>query len=363
MKTYPVPMVPGPVRAHPEVLEAYRVDYGSADLEQDFVELYLRTVENLQRILATASAVVIFQGEGMMALWGALKSCLAPGDRVLAIATGVFGHGIGEMAAAIGAEVRKVVIPDNETLSDLEACERAIAEFMPKMITAVHCETPSGTLNPLAGLGRLKTAAGVPLFYVDAVSSIGGAPVLPDEWNVDLCLGGGQKCLSALPDICFLSVSPMAWEAVAAVGYAGYDALMPFRTAAADHYFPYTPCWQSTAALNAGAQVLLKEGLENVFARHATVAEYCRERLASIGFTLFPAPGAVPSPTVTAVNVPTGVDWTDFDGRLRRRGLAVGGSYGKMAGRVFRLGHMGTQADLRLVKKAIDIIEAEGPGR
>lgn len=361
MKSYPIPMVPGPVKAHPSVLEAYRTDYGSADMEPEFVALYRETEAHLQRILETRSAVVIFQGEGMMALWGALKSALEPGDRVLAVATGVFGDGIGDMAAAIGAEVRKVSLPYNETLADLDACERAIAEFRPKMITAVHCETPSGTLNPLEGLGRLKAAAGVPLFYVDAVSSIGGTPVPVDAWGIDLCLGGGQKCLAALPDVCFLSVSERAWEEIERVDYRGYDALKPFRTAAADHYFPYTPCWQSTAALNAAAAALLAEGLANSFERHATVAEYCRERLLAIGYTLFPAPAAVPSPTVTAVNLPPRVDWPEFDRRLRRHGLVVGGSWGPMAGKIFRLGHMGTQADLKLVKRALDILESEFP--
>ncbi|HSV94200.1 MAG TPA: 4Fe-4S binding protein, partial [Desulfobacterales bacterium] len=153
MKTYPIPMVPGPVKAHPDVLAAYRVDYGSADLEPEYVELYTRTEANLRRILQTRSAVVVFLGEGMMALWGALKSCLAPGDRVLAVGTGIFGYGIGDMAAAIGAEVRTVGLPYDRTLSDLTAVAEAIAEFKPRMITAVHCETPSGTLNPLAGLG------------------------------------------------------------------------------------------------------------------------------------------------------------------------------------------------------------------
>jgi aspartate aminotransferase-like enzyme len=362
MKTYPIPMVPGPVRAHPGVLEAYRTDYGSADIETEFVELYLKTEAHLRRIMQTRNSVVILQGEGMMALWGALKSAIAPGDRVLAVATGVFGDGIGDMAAAIGAEVRKVSLPYDETLADLAACERAVAEFRPKMITAVHCETPSGTLNPLAGLGRLKAEAGVPLFYVDAVASIGGAPVPTDAWGIDLCLGGGQKCLAALPDVCFLSVSDRAWEAIAAVDYRGYDALKPFRSAAAEHYFPYTPCWHSTAALNAAAEALLREGLENCWARHATVAEYCRERLEALGYALFPAAGAVPSPTVTAVKLPEGVAWRDFDARLRRRGLVVGGSWGPMAGRIFRLGHMGTQADLRLVKQALDVLEAEAPG-
>jgi aspartate aminotransferase-like enzyme len=340
-------------------MEAYRVDYGSADLEKEYVELYTRTEANLKAILQTKAAVVIFLGEGMMALWGALKSCLAPGDRVLSIGTGVYGYGIGEMAAAGGAEVRTVGLPYNETLSDLSEVKKAIAGFKPKMITVVHCETPSGTLNPIDGLGRLKQEMGVPLLYVDAVSSIGGAPVLPDEWHIDLCLGGAQKCLSALPDSCFLSVSAQAWEVIEKVNYAGYDAIKPFRTAVEKHYFPYTPGWQATAGLNAGAEAILQEGLDACFRRHAEVAAFCRKRLVEIGYTLFPAPDAVPAPTVTAVNVPEGITWADFDARLRRHGMVAGGSYGPIAGKVFRLGHMGTQADMGLVKQALGVLETE----
>jgi len=361
MKTYPIPMVPGPVKAHPAVLEAYRVDYGSADLENEYIELYTQTEANLKRILQTGSSVVIFLGEGMMALWGALKSCLLPGDRVLAIGTGVYGYGIGDMAAGLGAEVRTVGLAYNETLSDLAEVARAISEFKPKMITAVHCETPSGTLNPIDGLGRLKHEMEVRLLYVDAVSSIGGVPVLPDEWHIDLCLGGAQKCLSALPDTCFLSVSESAWEAVEEVNYIGYDAIKPFKTAVARHYFPYTPGWQATAGLNAGAQAILNEGLEACFKRHADVAAYCRTRLEEAGYILFPGPNAVPSPTVTAVNVPGSISWAEFDRRLRRQGLVAGGSYGPIAGKVFRLGHMGTQADLTLIDQALKVLEAEMP--
>jgi aspartate aminotransferase-like enzyme len=359
MKTYPIPMVPGPVKAHPAVLEAYRVDYGSADLEKEYVELYTQTETNLKAILKTKNSVVIFLGEGMMALWGALKSCLVPGDRVLAIGTGVYGYGIGEMAAAVGAEVRTLGLPYNETLADLSEVQKTIGGFKPKMITVVHCETPSGTLNPIDGLGRLKQEMGVPLLYVDAVSSIGGAPVLPDEWHIDLCLGGAQKCLSALPDTCFLSVSARAWEIIERANYVGYDAIKPFKTAVEKHYFPYTPGWQATAGLNAGAEAILREGVDACFRRHADVASYCRKRLIEIGYTLFPAPGAVPAPTVTAVNVPEGIAWSDFDQRLRRHGLVVGGSYGPIAGKVFRLGHMGTQADMGPVKQALGVLEME----
>jgi aspartate aminotransferase-like enzyme len=143
------------------------------------------------------------------------------------------------------------------------------------------------------------------------------------------------------------------------VNYVGYDAIKPFKTAVEKHYFPYTPGWQATAGLNAGAEAVLKEGLENCFKRHEDVAACCRKRLAEIGYSLYPAPGAVPSPTVTAVNVPDGVAWNDFDQRLRRHGLVAGGSYGPTAGKVFRLGHMGTQAEMSLVEQALDVLEKE----
>jgi len=357
MKTYPIPMVPGPVMVHQAVLNAYQVNYGSSDLESEFLELYNQCKGRLQKIMATRSSVVIQTGEGMLGLWGALKSCLKPGDRVLAIATGVFGDGIGDMAERVGARVQKVSLGYNETISDIDALEKTIREFRPKMITAVHCETPSGTLNPMEDLGRLKHDLGVPLLYVDAVSSIGGTPVVTDAWHIDLCLGGSQKCLSSLSDITFLSVSDAAWDTIEEVAYNGYDAIKPFRTAQENHYFPYTPNWHGIAGLNAGADVILKEGLENCFDRHERVASWCRDRLDKIGLSLFPLPGAVSSPTVTAVNVPENISWADFDHLLREQGLVVGGSYGPLAEKVFRLGHMGTQAEQHLVEQALGIIE------
>jgi aspartate aminotransferase-like enzyme len=356
MITYPIPMVPGPVKVVREVMEAYQTNYGSADMEAEFLALYNQTETNLKTILSTQNQVVIQSGEGMLALWSGLKSCLVPRDRVLSIATGVFGDGIGDMAASIGAEVRKISLPYNATISDMDEIERAIEGFKPKMITVVHCETPSGTLNPIAELGRVKKERDVPLLYVDAVSSIGGAPVLTDEWNIDLCLGGSQKCLSSLPDMAFLSVSEAAWDIIGQVAYVGYSALEPFRTAQAKHYFPCTPNWHGVAGLNAGAELILKEGLSNSFSRHEEAAQLCRRKIRELGLALFAAPDAVPAPTITAVNVPQGISWSEFDAKLRCEGLVVAGSYGPMANQVFRLGHMGTQADKDLVIQALDII-------
>jgi aspartate aminotransferase-like enzyme len=135
-------MILGPVSVPAEVLAAYQTDFGSGDLEPEFLELYNRTEANLQTILGTRNAVAIQTGEGMLALWSALKSCIRPGERVLALATGVFGYGIGDMARSIGAEVRTLGLPYDETFHDWGAVEEAIAAFKPKMITVVHCETP-----------------------------------------------------------------------------------------------------------------------------------------------------------------------------------------------------------------------------
>ncbi|MDH3881897.1 MAG: alanine--glyoxylate aminotransferase family protein, partial [Desulfobacteraceae bacterium] len=143
METYPIPMVPGPVKLPQTVLDAYQTNFGSADLEAEFLELYNKTESNLKMILCTKNRVVIQSGEGMLALWSALKSCLLPGDGVLTIATGVFGDGIGDMALSIGADVNKIRLPYNETISDMSEIEAAIVQFKPKMITVVHCETPS----------------------------------------------------------------------------------------------------------------------------------------------------------------------------------------------------------------------------
>ncbi len=357
MHNYPISMVPGPVRVPQEIRNVYLNDYGSGDLEPEFFELYSKTENNLKLIFGTENSVVIQSGEGMLALWAALKSSLHPADRVLAIGTGIFGRGIGEMAASIGAEVKAINWDYHETIDDFNRVEAAIKAFKPKMITAVHCETPSGTLNPLTELGHLKKDLQVPLFYVDAVSSVGGAPVLVDQNQIDLCLGGSQKCLSAPPSTCFLSVSDTAWDIIEQVNYAGYDALKPFRFAQKKKFFPYTPDWYGIAALNTGAEAILNEGLSQCFERHETVADFCRRELIRMDLTLFPSATAIPSPTVTAVNLPSGRKWSEFDSSLRQHGLVVGGSLGPMENQVFRIGHMGSQANMELVQKALRIIE------
>ncbi len=352
----PIPMIPGPVTLHPDVLAAMTRDFGSGQVEPDFLPFYAETGRDIAALMGTKNDVVLMTGEGMLALWAALKSCLKAGDAVVSVGTGVFGDGIAEMAASLGCRVESVSLPYDSTIGNgdsLERVEAAIRKAKPVMLTAVHCETPSGTLNPLAELGAMKKRLGVPLFYVDAVASLGGAPVLADAWHIDLLLAGSQKCLSAPPSMSMIGVSSAAWEIMKNVNYQGYDSILPFRNVQSDGRCPYTPYWHGVAAINAGAGAILREGLEAAFARHERVAARCREGLAKLGIALFTRPDAVNAPTVTAALVPQGVAWPDWQKRLRERGLIVTGSFGPMGGKVFRFGHMGTQADDGLMDKAL----------
>ena len=292
----------------------------------------------------------------MLALWGALKSALIPGDKVLSLANGVCGYGIAEMARTRGCEVEVVGTEYNAAL-DLNLIEEKIKSFRPKCVTMVHCETPSGLLNPVQEVGELIKKHNVPLFYVDAVSSVGGTEVKVDDWGIDLCLVGSQKCLSSLPDVAIVSVSKKAWKIINYIDYRGYDTLVPWQNALENQWFPYTLSWHSIAGINQSCQLLLDEGLENAFKRHREVAEYCRNRIKEMGLSLFPENENICSPTVTAVRVPEKLTWAYLNKRLRARGMAVGGSLGKLENKVFRIGHMGSQADMDIVEHGMDILE------
>ncbi len=356
MKQYAIPLVPGPVRVRPETLAAYGFDYGSADLEPEFVELYRETAGQLQTIMATRNDVILTLGEAMAMLWGGIKSALGPKDRVLVISSGLFGAGFADMAKVVGAEVR-VIECDYDTVPDPDVVAAAAREYKPTFATMVHCETPCGTLTPVEAVGkRLREVAPDALFLVDAVASIGGAPLDVDAAGIDYCLLGSQKCLSAVPDLGIVAISERGWSRVDEIGYEGYDAFQPFRHAADKHYFPYTHSWHAVAAMNAACCALLEEGLEASHARHARVAQAWRDALRGMGLELYPRCEADCSPTVTALKMPAGIDWPTLNGRLREHGMAVGGNYGSLAGKVFRIGHMGTQASDDLFERGTAVL-------
>jgi aspartate aminotransferase-like enzyme len=356
-----LPLLPGPVSVPERILKAMSADLDAGHTEDDHLQLYRTVSDKLAQLMNTQNEVVLMSGEGMLVLWAALKSCLKAGDTLLCLDTGFFGAGFAQMGRVLNCRVESMGFAFDSTINqpgNMERIEAAIKRCKPKMIVVVHCETPSGTINPLAELGALKKRLGVPLLCADTVSSLGGMEIKADEWQVDLILGGSQKCLSAPPSMCFTSVSARAWEEIRQVNYQGYDSLLSFQKTYSQGVFPYSPYRQGTMALNAGLDMLREEGLPQVFARHERVAAEARQGLEKLGFKLFPQPGATASPTVTAAYMPEKYNWSEWYAGLKARGLYAGESFGPLAGRVFRLGHMGAQASSILVEKALKILAA-----
>jgi len=231
-----------------------------------------------------------------------------------------------------------------------------VKEFKPKLITVIHCDTPSGTINPLEKLGKIAHDHGA-LYYVDFVASGAGVPISIAKSYIDLGLLGSQKCLSLPPDLSIIFVSERAWEVIEDVMYVGYDALQPWRNSVQQKIFPYAHNWRAVAALNKALESLKNEGYENVYKRHNEVAKYCRNRVRAMGLTLYPKKEHYCSPTVTAIYVPPGWTWGDLKARLKSKNIFIGGNYGSLAGKVFRIGHMGVQANIEYLKPALDELE------
>ncbi|MBQ9388691.1 MAG: alanine--glyoxylate aminotransferase family protein [Synergistaceae bacterium] len=355
MESYKIGLVPGPVRVPHEIKSAWLNDYASPDLEREFFGLYRENQSLTQKLLHTENNIIITSGEAMSILWASLKCTLKPNDKLLAVSSGLFGDGFAEMARALGVNAEVCAFPYDE-VPDPDAVRKHALSFRPNVITAVHCETPSGTLTPcLAELGNIAGEIDA-LFVVDFVSGAGGAELDVDACRIDIGLLGSQKVLSMPPCLSLSSVSKRAWNIIEDVNYSGYESYLGWRNVPDEHYTPYTHDWAAMKALNISLNMLHSEGINSVIERHENTARLCRDMGRETGLRLFPKSESFCSPTVTAFYVPEKFSWPEFDGALREKGLAVGGNYGKLAGRVFRVGHMGSQADPELVIEGMRII-------
>jgi aspartate aminotransferase-like enzyme len=353
-------LIPGPSAMPDNVRAAYSASLGSPDTDPAFWDDYLALERALQSLLRTTNSIAIQSGEGMVALWGALRSTIRAGDTVVCAVNGVFGDGFAFMARGMGANV-VVVESDWRHPVNVEQLSAAIKTHDPKLVTIVHCETPSGMLNSLEGIGAAVSAHTTDgLLLVDFVSSACGAPLDVDALQIDLGLLAPQKVLSGPAALGMTSISDKAWKRINAIGYVGYDALQPFYRVAETEprLMPYTHNWHAVrATLQACRNILDHGGLEQSWSRHAEVAQFCRDLVRNeLKLSLYIENDAVAATTVTAVELPASVSWAALNRELCANSVFVGGSYGPLYGKVFRLGHMGTQADKALVARAVAAI-------
>jgi alanine-glyoxylate transaminase/serine-glyoxylate transaminase/serine-pyruvate transaminase len=346
--------VPGPTNVPDRVLRAMHramEDHRSSD----FPALATPVLEDLKKIFKTASGqAFLFPASGTGAWEASLSNTLSPGDKVLAARFGMFSHLWIDMAQRLGLQVEILDAEWGEG-APIERYQEALAGDSSHRIKAVlftHNETATGVTSDVAGIRRALNDTRHPaLLMVDGVSSIASIDFRMDEWGVDLAVTGSQKgfMLPAGLGIVCASQKALGLYEQAKLPRVFFD-FGDMRKANATGYFPYTPSLPMLYGLRESIAMLLEEGLENVFARHHRLAEGTRLAVKAWGLELCARAPQWNSDTVTAIMVPPGINGAEvIDVAYRRYNLALGAGLARMAGKLFRIGHLGDLNELMLL--------------
>ena len=344
--------IPGPTNVPDRILRA--LDHPTIDHRgPEFARLTLEILDGLKKIFQTSGPVIIYPASGTGAWEAALANTLSPGDRVLMFETGHFATLWRRMAGRLGLEI-DFVPGDWQSGVDPAAVTAKLAEDKAhaiKAVAVVHNETSTGvtTRIPLVrdAIDRAKHPA---LFMVDTISSLASLDYRHGEWGVDVTVAGSQKGLMLPPGLSFNAVSDKALAASKAArlprSYWSWDEILASNR---DGYFPYTPSTNLLYGLHEAIDMLLEEGLPAVFARHHRHGEATRRAVRAWGLSILCRNPAEYSDSLTAVVMPDGHDADRFRRKvLERFDMSLGTGLGKLAGKVFRIGHLGFFNDLTL---------------
>lgn len=351
-------MTPGPTQIRENVRLARAKECTNPDIDSVFYDFYQETCLKIAKLLKTKEEVLILSGEGILGLEAASASLTEPGDRVLVIENGIFGEGFADFVTMYGGE--PVLFKGDRTrgidMQELKAFLEQDNNF--KYATIVHCDTPSGVLNPIDQICPLLKSYGI-LTVVDSVASMIGEPILTDQWQIDIALGASQKCISAPPGLTLLSISQDAKRAMEErkTPIASYYCnLLIWQDYYKNQWFPYTMPISDIEGLAVAVDNLLEEGLENVQKRHEQVGQYVRKRLQEEGLELYLNDSF--SNTVTVVKVPEDVGGIRrvLDYVREQYNIMITGSFGYLQDKVIRIGHMGENAYMEKVKITMDVL-------
>lgn len=339
---------PGPTEVPDRILRRMATPITNPDIDRNFIEFYTRTQEKLMELMKTKNDVLIMSAEGLLGLESAVASLIGKGDKVLTITNGVFGEGFVDLVKLYGGTPVNVEAAYDQPIAPEQVVEVLDSNKDIGVATFVHCETPSGVLNPLREIARACSKRGV-ILVADTVSSLGGVPIEVDAWGVDICLGASQKCISAPPGLALVSVSERAW-----------DRIRSRRDKIPSYYlnlwqwdewwkknklFPYTASISDIYALDEGLDMLLEEGLNNAIDRHTKISKAILAACRTIGLQLYPRSDDYHASTVTAISKPKGIDDKKLRSQMEARyAVMIAGSWGKLSGKVLRLGNMGYNA-------------------
>jgi alanine-glyoxylate transaminase / serine-glyoxylate transaminase / serine-pyruvate transaminase len=344
--------IPGPTNVPDRVLRA--IDRATMDHRgPGFPRLTNEIADLIKPVFGTSGPVVIYPSSGTGAWEAALVNTLSPGDRVLMVETGQFAALWQKLATRLGLAVE--VIPgdwrhgvDPEAVAERLAADSGHAI---KAVAVVHNETSTGVTSRIGEVrAAIDRTAHPALFFVDTISSLASVDYRHDDWQVDVTVGGSQKGLMLPPGLAFNAVSQKALAASRTArlprSYWAWDEILASN---ATGYFPYTPATNMLYGLRESLHMLHEEGLPNVFARHARHGEATRRAARGWGLEILALDPREYSNTLTALLVPDGADADVLRATiLEHFDMSLGTGLGKVAGRVFRIGHLGSFNDLML---------------
>jgi len=349
--------IPGPTPCPSEVLQVMTrqmINHRGGE----FGQILNKVTANLKQLFLTKNDVFLLTGSGTGGLEAAIVNTLSPGDKVLSVSIGFFGERFGAIAQQFGAEVIPLRFEWGEA-ADVDAVRQALkAEPKIKAVLVTHNETSTGVTNDLAAINSIVKEFDK-LLLVDAISSLGSVDLPVDDWHCDVTVTASQKGWMAPPGLAMVSVSQEAWQAHS-------KAKMPrfyWDFAHAKSYLekgqtPWTPAISTVFALLVSLEMMLKEGLPNIIARHARVGKVARAGIKSLGLSLF-ADENYASNTVTAVASSDGLDTKKMLKILREEHqIILSGGQQRLDGKIFRIGHLGwvTEGDIKAVILALKVV-------
>lgn len=344
--------IPGPSNVPDRVLRA--IDMPTIDHRgPEFMEMTKDITQDLKKVFKTKNDVIIFPASGTGAWEAAMVNTMSPGDKVIMFETGQFALLWQKLAENLGLEAE--ILPGDwrgpADLAAIEAALKADSKHEIKAVCITHNETATGTTSDIPGVRKVMDSGGHPaLLMVDAVSSLGSVDLRHDEWGIDVTIAGSQKGLMMPPGMSFNAVSEKALAAHKdSTLIKAYWNWTPMLTQLKDGSFPFTPATNLLYGLREAMNMLFEEGLDNVFARHQRYGEATRRAVQAWGLENQCLDPAGYSPVLTAVRVPDGHDANELRAViLKNFDMSLGTGLGKIAGDVFRIGHLGDLNELSL---------------
>ncbi len=348
--------IPGPTPCPPEVLAAMGVQMIN-HRGGEFAEILKDVTVKMKQVFQTKNDLMLLTGSGTAGLEAAVVNMLSPGDTVLGVAVGVFGERFSKIVQTFGA----TVIPlnfEHGKAADPAAVKMALeAKPQVKAVLVTHNETSTGVTNDLAAISRVVKSAGK-LLMVDCISSLGSLNVPVDEWGIDVAVSGSQKGWMVPPGMTMISVSEAGWQAFAQAKMPRfYWDLGKARNLLEKGQTPWTPNVSVVFAFQVALDMMLKEGIENIFARHERIGKFTRQGIKSLGLTLL-ADEKHASNTVTSVVADRGLDAKKITKIMRDEfDIVLAGGQGPLEGKIFRIGHLGmvNEKDIQAVFDALKI--------